>query len=192
MHRLGILGSGKGSNMVAIAKAIQNHTLPDTKIEIVIADNPDAGILEHASALGIHAEYICAGTSKSRLDGQAEQNYIEALNRANVDLVVLAGFMRIIKPAFLAAFDGRIINIHPSLLPAFKGLRAWEQALEAGVKTAGCTVHMVNADVDSGRIIKQAAVDVAPEDTAESLHAKIQEAEHIIYPQAIRTVLCGH
>jgi len=188
--RLGVLGSGKGSNFVAIADAIAAGQVP-AQIALVISDVPDAGILAHARNRNIPALYIPPGRFRTKLDDEAEQRYIAALKEARVDLVVLAGFMRILKQRFLDAFPNRIVNIHPSLLPAFPGLEAWKQALEYGVKITGCTVHFVDAGVDSGPIIDQEAVRVYENDTPETLHRRIQEAEHRLYPRCIAAIATG-
>lgn len=188
--RLGILGSGKGSNFVAIADAIARGEVP-AEIAIVISDVPDAGILKHAAARGIPVRYIPPGKFKTRLDDDAENAYVDALKHAGVELVVLAGFMRVLKQRFLDAFPLRIVNIHPSLLPAFPGLEAWKQALVHGVKVTGCTVHFVDAGIDSGPIIDQAVVRVFDDDTPESLHERIQQAEHELYPRCIAAIARG-
>lgn len=186
--RLGVLGSGKGSNFVAIADACQQGRLA-AEVAVVISDVPEAGILEHARSRGIPAQYLAPGKFRTKLDEAAEHEYVIALQRHHVDLIVLAGFMRIIKSPFLQAFPQRVVNIHPSLLPAFPGLFAWKQAWEYGVRYTGCTVHLVDAGVDSGPILGQRVVEVRPNDTPESLHARIQVAEHELYPSAIQEYL---
>ena len=182
--RLGILGSGKGSNFVAVAEAIAAGTVP-AEVGLVLSDVDTAGILAEARARGLPARYLAPGAFRTKLDEDAEQAYVTALQEAGVDLVVLAGFMRVLKDKFLQAFAGRVINIHPSLLPAFPGLAAWKQALDYGVKVTGCTVHFVDAGVDSGPIIGQQTVPVLAEDTPESLHQRIQVAEHALYPACV-------
>lgn len=182
--RIGVLGSGKGSNFVAIADACAAGKIPAT-IALVLSDVEAAGILTHARERNIPARFIAPGKFRTKLDEEAERVYIEALRAANVDLIVLAGFMRVLKGDFLRAFEGRIVNIHPSLLPAFPGLEAWRQALDAGVKATGCTVHFVDAGVDSGPIIGQQTVPVLDEDTAETLHKRIHAAEHELYPKCV-------
>lgn len=182
--RLGVLGSGKGSNLEAIFRAIQSRPIA-AEVKVVLSDVRDAGILDLGRAHHVHTKYVYPGESKARIDQASEHNLVNALQNEQVDLVVLAGFMRIVGPELLAAFPRRIINIHPSLLPKFPGLRAWEQALEAGETVAGCTVHYVDEGVDTGPTIAQAEVDVLPEDTAETLHARIQEAEHVLYAEVI-------
>jgi phosphoribosylglycinamide formyltransferase-1 len=183
--RLGILGSGKGSNFGAILRAIQAGELP-AMVAIVISDVPGAGILELAAAAGIPTRTVIEPRYKSRLSPEIEQQLVDLLQAAQVDLVVLAGYMRVVKEPLLAAFPHRIINIHPSLLPDFRGLEAWRQALEAGAPKTGCTVHYVDSGVDTGEILAQAEVPLLPDDTAESLHARIQAAEHHLYPAVIR------
>jgi phosphoribosylglycinamide formyltransferase-1 len=182
--KLGVLGSGKGSNYLAIQDAIDDGTLA-AETRVVISDVETAGILEIARTRGVPALYLPPGRFRTRLEPEAEQRYVEALQVARVELVVLAGFMRVIKHPLLDAFAGRIINIHPSLLPAYPGLEAWKQALAGRVAVTGCTVHRVDGGVDSGEIIAQQEVPVLPGDTPESLHARIQIAEHELYPAVI-------
>jgi phosphoribosylglycinamide formyltransferase-1 len=182
--RLGVLGSGKGSNFRAIADAIAAGRLA-AEVRIVIADVESAGILALARERGYRAEFVAPGRFKTKLEPEAEQRLVALLKAADVELVVLAGYMRMIKPPLLEAFPRRIINIHPSLLPAFPGLEAWKQALAAGATETGCTVHYVDAGMDTGEIIAQRAVPVVAGDTAESLHARIQVAEHQLYPAVI-------
>jgi phosphoribosylglycinamide formyltransferase-1 len=182
--RIGVLGSGKGSNFVAIAEAIAAGKIP-SQIAIVLSDVEQAGILEQARARGLPAQYVAPGKFRTKLDDEAEQAFVAALQQARVNVIVLAGFMRVLKGNFLRAFEGRIVNIHPSLLPSFPGLEAWKQALDHGVKVTGCTVHFVDAGVDSGAIIGQQAVPVLDQDTPESLHQRIHDAEHELYPQCV-------
>jgi phosphoribosylglycinamide formyltransferase 1 len=182
--RLGVLGSGKGSNFAAIAEAIAAGAVP-AEVAIVLSDVEGAGILQHARERGLPAEFVAPGKFRTKLDEAAERAYITKLQEARVDLIVLAGFMRILKGDFLRAFQNRVVNIHPSLLPAFPGLEAWKQALDAGVKVTGCTVHFVDQGVDSGAIIAQETVPVLDGDTAETLHARIQVAERSIYPRVV-------
>ena len=184
MLRLGVLGSGKGSNFRAIAEAIARGEL-DAEVRVVISEVASAGILELARARGLRAEFVEPGRFKTKLEPEAERRVVELLQDADVEWVVLAGYMRMIKPPLLAAFPRRIINIHPSLLPAFPGLEAWRQALAAGVGETGCTVHYVDDGMDTGEIIAQRAVPVLPGDTAETLHARIQVAEHALYPEVL-------
>ncbi len=183
--RLGILGSGKGSNFAAILRAIQAGDL-DAEAAIVISDVPGAGILKLAAEAGIPAHTLIEPRYKSRLSPEVEARLAELLQGAQVDYVVLAGYMRVVKAPLLEAFPRRIVNIHPSLLPNFRGLEAWRQAVEAGAEKSGCTVHYVDAGVDTGEILAQSEVPVLSDDTAESLHARIQAAEHHLYPAVIR------
>lgn len=182
--RVGVLGSGKGSNLDAIFRAIQERHIP-AEIKVVVSDVRDAGILNIGRSHRAHTKYVYPGDTSSRLDPDSEHNIVNLLQHERVELVLLAGFMRILGPRSLAAFPRRILNIHPSLLPRHRGLRAWEQALSAGDAVAGCTVHYVDEGVDTGDIVAQAEVDVLPGDTAESLHARIQEAEHVLYPEVL-------
>jgi len=182
---LGVLGSGAGSNMQSIVDAIEAGTL-DADIKIVLADVADAKILERGKKHGIRSEYLDCAPWKTKLEGPAEDRCIEILKAAGVDTVVLAGFMRIIKPKLLAAFPNRVLNIHPALLPAFPGVHSWTQALDYGCKVAGVTVHFVDSGTDSGPIIVQKAVPVLEDDTPETLHARIQVQEHLAFPEALR------
>lgn len=188
--RLGVLGSGKGSNFVAIADACASGRIA-ARVRIVLSDVPDAGILDRARERGVPARYVSPGRFRTRLDAEAERAYVGVLREAGVDLVVLAGFMRILKSDFLRAFPQRVLNIHPALLPAFPGLEAWRQALDYGVKVTGCTVHLVDEGIDTGPILVQKAVPVLDTDTAATLHERIQEAEREAYPVAIDAVLRG-
>ena len=188
--RIGVLGSGKGSNFVAIAAAVAAGQIP-AEIAVVLSDIADAGILAHARERRLPAQFIPPGKFRTKLDEEAERAFVAALQNAQVDLVVLAGFMRVLKGDFLRAFEGRIVNIHPSLLPCFPGLQSWKQALDYGVKLAGCTVHFVDAGVDSGAIIGQQAVPVLDDDTAESLHQRIHAAEHELYPRCVAAIARG-
>jgi phosphoribosylglycinamide formyltransferase-1 len=182
--RLGILGSGKGSNMLSISDACASGMIP-AEIAVVISDIPDAGILQHAKNRFLPMEYIPPGNFRTKLDEVSERLYIDRLKAAKVDLVVLAGFMRILKGNFLNAFPQKVINIHPSLLPSFPGLEAWKQALDYGVKFTGCTVHFVDQGIDSGAIIGQETVPVMDTDTYQTLHERIQFAERRLYPQVV-------
>lgn len=188
---IGVLGSGEGTNFQAIADAIAGGTLTQTRIGIVLSDHADARILTRAAAAGVPARWVDPGPFKTKLGPEAEAAYVAALREAGVELVVLAGFMRILKTPFLEAFPQRIINIHPSLLPAFPGLEAWRQALAAGVKVTGCTVHLVDAAVDHGPILAQAAVPVAWDDTPDALLTRIHGAEHRLYPEVIQAFADG-
>jgi phosphoribosylglycinamide formyltransferase, formyltetrahydrofolate-dependent len=188
--RVGVLGSGKGSNFVAIADACAAGRVP-AEVAIVLSDVQQSGILEGAKERNIPARFIEPGKFRTKLDDNAERAFVEELQRANVELIALAGFMRVLKGEFLRTFEGRIINIHPSLLPSFPGLEAWKQALDYGVKVTGCSVHFVDAGVDSGPIIAQQTVPVLDSDTAESLHHRIQIAEHELYPKCIAAIARG-
>ena len=188
--RLAVLGSGKGSNFAAIADGCAKATIP-AEIAVVLSDVADAGILQQARHRGIRSEFIEPGKYRTKLDEAAEARLVELLTGSRINLVVLAGFMRILKGDFLRAFAGRVINIHPALLPAFPGLEAWKQALDYGVKVTGCTVHFVDQGIDTGPIIAQETVPVLAGDTAEKLHARIQEAEHRLYPRAIAALASG-
>jgi phosphoribosylglycinamide formyltransferase-1 len=188
--RIGVLGSGKGSNFVAIADAISSGEIP-TQVALVLSDVENSGILAHARERNIPARFIPPGKFRTKLDEEAERAVVDALRAARVNLVVLAGFMRVLKGDFLRAFEGRIVNIHPSLLPSFPGLEAWKQALDHGVKFTGCTVHFVDAGVDSGAIIGQQTVPVLDDDTPESLHQRIHAAEHELYPRCVAAIARG-
>lgn len=182
--RLGVLGSGKGSNYVAIADGCKAGTVP-AEVAIVISDVVDAPILERARERGVPARFIPPGKFRTKLDEAAEQAYLDALREARVDLVVLAGFMRILKGELLRVFAQRVVNIHPALLPSFPGLEAWKQALDYGVKVTGVTVHLVDQGIDTGPILAQQTVPVLPGDTPATLHARIQEAERALYPATV-------
>ena len=188
--RLGVLGSGKGSNFVAITEACTAGKIP-AEVALVLSDVADAPILERARERNIPARSIPPGKFRTKLDEESERAYVASLQGAQVDLIVLAGFMRVLKGDFLRAFEGRIVNIHPSLLPSFPGLESWKQALDHGVKVAGCTVHFVDAGVDSGAIIGQQTVPVLDEDTPETLHRRIHAAEHELYPRCVAEIARG-
>ena len=188
--RLGVLGSGKGSNFVAIADAVAAGKIP-AEVAVVLSDVESAGILAHARDRKIPAKFVPPGKFRTKLDEAAEGAFVSALRAAKVDLIVLAGFMRVLKGEFLRTFEGRIVNIHPSLLPSFPGLEAWKQALEHGVKVTGCTVHFVDAGVDCGPIIGQQTVPVLDTDTPESLHQRIHAAEHELYPECVAAIARG-
>lgn len=175
---------------MAIADACASGTIP-AEVSLVLSDVENAGILERARERQLPAKYLPPGKFRTKLDESAERAYIEALRDAQVDLLVLAGFMRVLKGDFLRAFEGRIVNIHPSLLPSFPGLEAWKQALDHGVKVTGCTVHFVDAGVDSGAIIGQQAVPVLEGDTPETLHQRIHAAEHELYPRCVAAIARG-
>ena len=180
--KLGIMASGNGSNFEAVAEAIASQQL-NAKIQVLIYNNPGAKVVARAERWGVPSVLLNHRDYKKREDLDAK--IVETFQQFDVDWVILAGWMRIITPVLIDAFPNRVINIHPSLLPSFKGIRGVEQALEAGVKITGCTVHLVVPEVDSGAIIMQAAVPILADDTPESLHARIQVQEHIIFPRAI-------
>src|SRR2546423_15386713 len=167
--------------MAAIAEAAAHPGCP-FEIALVLSDIAESGILERARARNIPAHFIAPGKFRTKLDDEAERVFIDVLQEARTDLVALAGFMRILKGDFLRAFERRVVNIHPSLLPSFPGLEAWKQALEHGVKVTGCTVHFVDAGVDCGPIIAQEAVPGLDQDTPEALHRRIQMVEHGLHP----------
>lgn len=185
--QLGILGSGKGSNCRAILESIRAGTLA-AEARLIVSDVPGAGILQIAGEFGVPNELVSSGRFRTRLEPEVEEHLANRLLAAGVELVVLAGWMRVLKDPMLAAFPHRIINIHPSLLPKFPGLEAWKQALAAGETRTGCTVHYVDSGVDTGKIIARREVPVLPGDTAESLHARIQIAERELYPEVIARI----
>jgi phosphoribosylglycinamide formyltransferase 1 len=189
MVNLGILGSGKGSNCRAILQSIRDGKL-HANATVVISDALDAPILEIAREFGVANAYLPPGHFRTRLEPRVEAQLVELLQGAEVEVVVLAGFMRVLKEQMLAAFPRRIVNIHPSLLPKFPGLEAWKQALAANEKWTGVTVHYVDEQVDHGDIIAQRKVPVMGDDTPESLHTRIQEVEHVRYPEALQQVFC--
>jgi phosphoribosylglycinamide formyltransferase-1 len=189
MHRLGILLSGRGSNFLAIAKAIADQRIPDTEIAIVLSNIEDAPGLAAARDLGLPTLAI-PSAGRRRADHDAEM--IAQLHHYNVDLVCLAGYMRLLSPWFVQQFPHRILNIHPSLLPAFPGLEAQEQAFAYGVKISGCTVHFVDEELDHGAIIVQKTVPVLDSDDEHALSARILEQEHLAYSEAINIVLRGN
>lgn len=183
--RVVIIGSGRGSNAEAILKAQQAGQLGRAKVVQIFSDQPDAGILALGPRFDVPAAFLDAAPYKTKLDGKAEQHYIAAITSCQPNLIVLAGFMRVLKLPFLSFFEGKIINLHPSLLPSFPGLDGIGQAFRRGVKIVGCTVHEVTAEVDGGPIIDQAAVRVEHNDTLESLTAKVHAAEHALLPAVI-------
>ena len=186
MTKLAVLCSGRGTDLQSIIDAIKAGTL-QAEISIVITDKPNVKALERAEVAGI--KNICV--DRKLFDNRADFEAELLKNLAEIDLVVLAGFMRILSPEFVKHFTGRLMNIHPSLLPSFKGAHAHRDALEYGVKVSGCTVHFVDEGTDSGPIILQAAVEVKDDDTEETLSARILEQEHIIYPKAIQLFVEG-
>jgi len=190
MFTIGLLASGKGSNVQAIIDHIKTGDL-SVNPGVILSDNPSSGALEIAKKEGIKHYCIPEKKYKTILSLETEKEYVKILKENRVDLICLAGFMRVIKERFLKEFAGKIINIHPSLLPAFPGLEAWKQALNYGVRFTGCTTHFVEAGVDTGPIILQAVVPVLNDDTPETLHKRIQEKEHIIYPLTVKLISAG-
>lgn len=190
MLTIAVFGSGSGSNYQAIAEAIEAGQI-DARIACVLSDVEDAFILERAKKFGHPAFYIDCAPFKSKLDGEAEQRAIEIIREHGGNFVALAGFMRIVKPGLLRAFAGRIVNIHPSLLPNFPGLHAGRQALDAGAKETGCTIHFVDEGIDTGPVIIQKKVPVLQDDTEDSLMNRIHEQEHIAYPEALRRIIAS-
>jgi phosphoribosylglycinamide formyltransferase 1 len=183
--RVVILGSGRGSNAEAVLRAQAEGGLGEARVVAIFSDNPDARILQLGKELGVKTRFLDPGKFRTKLTGEAEERYIVEISAMQPDLIVLAGFMRIIKAPFIQAFAGKIINLHPSLLPAFKGLDGIGQAFSYGVKFTGCTVHYVTEDVDGGPIIDQALVRVEEMDTLESLEEKVHQAEHELLPAVI-------
>lgn len=183
--RVVILGSGRGSNAEAILQAQSEGRLGRARVVHIFSDQPEAGILKLGERFGVPAAFVDPAPFKTKLEGAGEERFIAAVQACAPDLVVLAGFMRVLKPGFLNAFAGKIINLHPSLLPAFPGLDGIGQAFRAGVSETGCTVHYVTVEVDAGEIIEQARVAIEPGETVESLTAKIHAAEHRLLPAVI-------
>jgi len=190
MLNIAVFGSGSGSNYQAIAEAINEGRL-DARIVCVLSDMEDAFILERARRLGHPAFFLDCAPFKTKLDGEAEARAIELIQSHGGDFIALAGFMRIVKPGLLNAFAGRIVNIHPSLLPNFPGLNAARQTLEAGATETGCTVHSVDAGIDTGPVIVQRKVPILPGDTKETLMNRIHEQEHLAYPEALQKIAGG-
>ena len=185
--RLGVLGSGKGSNFRALMEQINDGRL-DAEVRIVISDVEDAGILSLARDFQIPGLYVRPGRFRAKLEPEVEKDVVRLLSEASVELVIFAGFMRIAKQSLLEAFPRKIINIHPSLLPKFPGLEAWKQALAAGEKLTGCTVHYVEAGIDTGEILGQRTVPILPDDTPDRLHVRIQKAEHVLLPAVVADI----
>ncbi|MEO6992896.1 MAG: phosphoribosylglycinamide formyltransferase [Lacunisphaera sp.] len=183
--RVVILGSGRGSNAEAILQAQQDRRLGAAEVVGIFSDQPAAGILALGPRFSVPAAFVDPAPFKTKLEGAGEIRFIEALQAMKADLVVLAGFMRVLKPGFLSAFSGRIINLHPSLLPSFPGLDGIGQAFRRGVKVTGCTVHFVALEVDGGPILDQAVVRLEPGETLESLAGKVHAAEHALLPEVI-------
>ena len=186
--KIGILISGRGSNMTAIVEAVQSRRIPNSEVAVVISDKTNTEGLEKAKARNIETLVI---TRKGRTREEHDAEIIGELKKRGVELVCLAGYMRLLSYDFVRVFPEKIINIHPSLLPAFPGLEAQRQAIEYGVKISGCTVHFVDEDLDHGAIILQKAVKVADDDTAESLSKRILEHEHALYVEAVEKIVKG-
>ena len=189
--RVVILGSGSGTNAEAILSAASASQLGPTQVVAVYSDVKNAGILEKAARYEVKNSHLSAPSQQATFNGESENLWIETIKEDVPDLIVLAGFMRILKGPFLKAFSGKIINLHPSLLPSFPGLEAIRQAFSRGVKITGCTIHWVNEVVDGGEIIAQAPVRVMPGDTYELLEQKIHGAEHVVLPSVIRDLAIG-
>jgi phosphoribosylglycinamide formyltransferase-1 len=187
-HRIGVLLSGRGSNFEALADSIAAGRIPGAEIAIVVSNRDGAPGIARAAARGIPSKVI---PSKGMVREDYDRLVVEELRKARVDLVCLAGFMRLLSPYFVSAFPQSILNIHPSLLPSFPGLEAQRQALEYGVKFTGCTVHLVDENLDAGPIVAQAIVPVRDEDTDETLSARVLAEEHRIYSEAVRLILSG-
>ena len=188
-HKLGILLSGRGSNFMAIADNVASGQIPNAEIAAVISNRSDAPGLEEAKRRGLDARLLPSkGLEREAYDRQV----VAVLQEKQVDLVCLAGFMRLLSPYFVSQFPNRVLNIHPSLLPAFPGLEAQRQALEHGVKFTGCTVHFVDENLDAGPVILQAVVPILDDDTVDSLAARILKEEHRIYSEAVSIVLSGN
>ena len=183
--RVVILGSGRGSNAAAILEAQRQNRLGRARVVAIFSDQPAAKILDLGPLFGVPSRFVDPAPFKTKLEGEGEARFIAAVQDAQPDLVVLAGFMRVLKPGFLNAFAGKIINLHPSLLPSFPGLDGIGQAFRRGVKVTGCTVHGVTAEVDGGPILDQRPVRLEPGETLESLTEKIHAAEHALLPAVI-------
>ena len=186
--KIGILISDRGSNMVALVDAVASGEIPDSEVAVVISDQADAPGLEKAAERGVEA-LVIERVGRKRAEHDAE--IVAALKERGVELVCLAGYMRLLSPDFVRAFPNRIVNIHPSLLPSFTGLGVQQQAIDHGVKVSGCTVHFVDEDLDAGPIILQRVVEVKDDDSAETLSARILEQEHGAYIEAVRRVVSG-
>ncbi len=186
--RLGVLASGRGSNFAALADAARSGRLGG-EVALLLVDRPEAGALDEARRRGVPGLYLDPGPKRTRLAPEAELRYLETLRQNGVRVVLLAGFMRVLHEEFLAAFPMAVLNIHPSLLPAFPGLEAARQAHAHGVSVTGCTVHLVDSSLDGGPILGQAVVPVLPADDLESLTARLHEAERRLYPETVRRYL---
>ena len=186
--KIGILISGRGSNMVALVDAVKNGEIPNSEVAVVISDKADAAGIQKAKDRGVETVVI---DRRGRSREEHDADIIAELRRRNVELVCLAGYMRLLSKDFIHAFADKIVNIHPSLLPAFPGLNVQQRAIDARVKTSGCTVHFVNEDLDAGPIILQRTVEVKADDTANTLAARILEQEHGAYVEAVRMIIAG-
>lgn len=189
--RIVILGSGEGTNAVAIMKAAVDQQLGDAEIVAVFSDIKEAMILEHAKSFNFSSNYLDPGNQKTIISVTEEDRWIHSIQELNPDLIVLAGFMRILKPKFLSEFKNKIINLHPSLLPSFPGLNSIERAFNKKVKITGCTVHWVNEEIDGGEIIAQAPVRIMNGDVLELVKQKVNAAEHMLLPWVIRDLAIG-
>ncbi|MGQ9706081.1 MAG: phosphoribosylglycinamide formyltransferase [bacterium] len=183
---VGVLVSGRGSNMEALIRAEREGLLGDAKIVVVLSDKEDAPALEKARALGVKAIHIAVQSSGAKMTPEEEEMFVKELKARNVGLICLAGFMKILCHSTLSEYSGKILNIHPSLLPSFRGLNVHKRVLEYGVRYSGCTVHFVTADIDEGPIILQACVPVKQDDTPEMLADRVLKEEHRIYPLAVK------
>jgi phosphoribosylglycinamide formyltransferase-1 len=186
--RVVILGSGRGSNAEALLRAQAADRLGRARIVQIFSDRPDAGILALGPRFGVPADFVDPAPYKTKLEGAAEEHYITSITACEPDLIVLAGFMRVLKPRLLGAFEGKIINLHPSLLPVFPGLDGIGQAWRAGVRVTGCTVHLVTGEVDGGPILDQATVRIEDSDTLETLAQKVHAAEHALLPDVVARI----
>lgn len=188
MFRVVILGSGRGSNAEAILEAQEAGKLGLARVVGIFCDKPHARILDLGQRFDVPAFYLDPGPFKTKMSPEAEEHWVDTIERLAPDLIVLAGFMRVIKEPFLKAFEGRIINLHPSLLPKYPGLRSIQRAWEDGDAETGCTVHWVNAEVDGGEIIDQAKVPIYPGEPLEALEERVHEAEHEILPRVVAEI----
>jgi phosphoribosylglycinamide formyltransferase-1 len=190
--RVVILGSGRGSNAEALLVAQQEGRLGDARVVQIFSDRAEARILALGARFGVPAQFLDPGPFKTKFDAAGEERYVGAIRKCAADLVVMAGFMRILKPGFIDAFPQGIINLHPSLLPSFPGLDAIGHAWRSGAKVTGCTVHRVTSEVDGGPIIDRTVVQVSPGDTLETLEAKVHAAEHALLPSVVARLSRTH
>jgi phosphoribosylglycinamide formyltransferase-1 len=186
-----ILGSGRGSNAEALLKSEHNRKLGGAQVAALVSDQPEAGILELGTRFSVPAIYVNPGQARARLSAEAEAAYIERIEAFSPRLIVLAGFMRIIGPRFIEAFKGRVLNLHPSLLPSFKGASGIRDAFDYGVKVTGCTVHWVTPQLDAGPVIEQKAIRVESSDTLALLEKKIHATEHQLLPEVVASLSRG-